>query len=132
LSLKQNIQALPIIKIIAPSGKYDYQNKYFTNDTKYIIPCELPGDEESNIQALVVKAFNAVCGRGWARLDVMIDGLTRQPYLLEINTAPGMTGHSLSPMSALNYGLSFEDLCLSVLSTASLDYKNIYNTKVTK
>jgi D-alanine-D-alanine ligase len=132
LSLKQNIQALPIIKIVAPSGKYDYQNKYFTNDTKYIIPCELPSDEESNIQALVVKAFDAICGRGWARLDVMIDGLTRQPYLLEINTAPGMTGHSLSPMSALNYGLSFEDLCLSVLATASLDYKNIYNTKVAK
>lgn len=132
LSIEQNIQALPVIKIVAPSGKYDYQNKYFTNDTKYIIPCELPGDEESNIQALVVEAFEAICGRGWGRLDVMIDGLTRQPYLLEINTAPGMTGHSLSPMSALNYGLSFEDLCLSVLATASLDYKNNYNTKVTK
>jgi D-alanine-D-alanine ligase len=132
LSLEKNIQALPIIKIVAPSGKYDYQNKYFTNDTKYIIPCELPGDEESNIQALVVEAFEAICGRGWGRLDVMIDGLTRKPYLLEINTAPGMTGHSLSPMSALNYGLSFEDLCLSVLATASLDYKNNYNTKVTK
>jgi D-alanine-D-alanine ligase len=129
LNLNQNIQALPVIKIVAPSGKYDYQNKYFTNDTKYIIPCELPGDEETNIQALVVKAFDAICGRGWARLDVMIDGLTRQPYLLEINTAPGMTGHSLSPMSALNYGLSFEDLCLNVLATASLDYKTIYNTK---
>ena len=132
LNLKQNIQALPIIKIVAPSGKYDYQNKYFTNDTKYIIPCELPDDEESHIQTLVVKAFDAICGRGWARLDVMIDGVTRQPYLLEINTAPGMTGHSLSPMSALNYGLSFEDLCLNVLQTASLDYKNIYNTKVNK
>jgi D-alanine-D-alanine ligase len=132
LSIEQNIQALPVIKIVAPSGKYDYQNKYFTNDTKYIIPCELPGDEESNIQALVVEAFEAICGRGWGRLDVMIDGLTRQPYLLEINTAPGMTGHSLSPMSALNYGLSFEDLCLSVLATASLDYKNNYNTKLTK
>jgi D-alanine-D-alanine ligase len=131
LNLSQNIQALPIIKIVAPSGKYDYQNKYFTNETKYIIPCELPNDEESKIQALVIKAFDAICGRGWARLDVMIDSATRKPYLLEINTAPGMTGHSLSPMSALHYGLSFENLCLKVLATASLDYKNIYNTKIT-
>jgi D-alanine-D-alanine ligase len=130
LNLSQNIQALPIIKIVAPSGKYDYQNKYFTNETKYIIPCELPNDEESKIQALVIKAFDAICGRGWARLDVMIDSATRKPYLLEINTAPGMTGHSLSPMSALHHGLSFENLCLKILATASLDYKNIYNTKV--
>ena len=132
LNLSGSVQALPIIKILAPSGKYDYQNKYFTNDTKYIIPCELPNDEESKIQALVINAFDAICGRGWARLDVMIDGSTRKPYLLEINTAPGMTGHSLSPMSALNYGLSFETLCLNVLATASLDYKNVYNTKITK
>lgn len=132
LNLSGSVQALPIIKILAPSGKYDYQNKYFTNDTKYIIPCELPKDEESKIQALVIDAFEAICGRGWARLDVMIDGSTRKPYLLEINTAPGMTGHSLSPMSALNYGLSFETLCLNVLATASLDYKNVYNTKITK
>lgn len=130
LNISKNIQALPIIKIIAPTGKYDYQNKYFTNNTKYVIPCELPNDEEYKIQALVIKAFNAICARGWARLDVMIDGATRKPYLLEINTAPGMTGHSLSPMSALHHGLSFENLCLKVLATASLDYKNIYNTKV--
>ena len=123
----KNVQALPIIKIIAPSGKYDYQNKYFTNDTKYIIPCELPSDEEKHIQLLVVKAFNAICARGWGRIDVMIDSATRKPYLLEINTAPGMTGHSLSPMSALHHGLNFEKLCLQVLSTASLDYKNTYN-----
>jgi D-alanine-D-alanine ligase len=127
---QKNVQALPIIKIVAPSGKYDYQNKYFTNDTKYIIPCELPFEEEKHIQSLVVKAFNAICARGWSRIDVMIDNVTRKPYLLEINTAPGMTGHSLSPMSALHYGLSFEKLCLQVLATASLDYKNIYNTNV--
>jgi D-alanine-D-alanine ligase len=129
-AIEENIQALPIIKIIAPSGKYDYQNKYFTNDTQYVIPCELPGDEEHHIQSLVVRAFNAICARGWGRIDVMIDSATRKPYLLEINTAPGMTGHSLSPMSALHHGLNFEKLCLQVLSTASLDYKNIYNTSV--
>lgn len=126
----EDLQALPIIKIVAPSGKYDYQNKYFTNDTKYIIPCELPAKEEKHIQALAVQAFNAICARGWGRIDVMIDGATRKPYLLEINTAPGMTGHSLSPMSALHYGLNFEQLCLRILSRASLDYKNIYNTNV--
>jgi D-alanine-D-alanine ligase len=127
---QKNIQALPIIKIVAPSGKYDYKNKYFTNDTKYIIPCALPFEEERLILSLVVEAFHAICARGWGRIDVMIDSITRKPYLLEINTAPGMTGHSLSPMSALHYGLGFEELCLQVLATASLDYKNIYNTNV--
>jgi D-alanine-D-alanine ligase len=128
--LDKSITALPIIKIVAPSGKYDYKNKYFTDDTKYIIPCELPSEEENAIQALAVKAFNAINCRGWARLDVMIDGATRKPYLLEINTAPGMTSHSLSPMSAKHQGLNFEMLCMQVLVTATLDYQNIYNTKV--
>ena len=127
---KKNFQALPVIKIIAPSGKYDYINKYFTNDTKYIIPCELPEEEEKYIQSIVVNAFTAISARGWGRVDVMIDGMTRKPYLLEINTAPGMTGHSLSPMSALHHGLSFEQLCLQILSTATLDYQNIYNTTI--
>jgi D-alanine-D-alanine ligase len=126
----QKIIALPIIKIVAPSGKYDYQNKYFTNDTKYHIPCELPQGEEQAIQQLAVTAFNALGCRGWARLDVMIDSKTRKPYLLEINTAPGMTGHSLSPMSAKEYGLNFEMLCLQILSTASLDYQKKYNTVI--
>jgi D-alanine-D-alanine ligase len=130
-SFGKNIsKALPIIKIIAPSGKYDYKNKYFTNDTKYIIPSELPGSEEANIQSLVVTAFQAIDARGWGRVDVMIDKQTRKPYLLEINTAPGMTDHSLSPMSALHAGLNFEKLCLQILSTASLDYKTIYNTNL--
>ena len=124
------ITALPVIKIIAPSGKYDYHNKYFTNDTKYIVPCELALDEEAAIQSLAVNAFNALGCRGWARLDVMIDAETRKPYFLEINTAPGMTSHSLSPMSAKHFGLSFEMLCLQVLSTASLDYQKNYNTTI--
>jgi D-alanine-D-alanine ligase len=126
----KSITALPIIKIVAPSGKYDYQNKYFTNDTKYLIPCDLPDGEEIAIQKLAVTAFDALGCRGWARLDVMIDRATRKPYFLEINTAPGMTGHSLSPMSAKQYGLSFEMLCMQVLSTATLDYKNVYNTTI--
>lgn len=115
-------QALPIIKIIAPAGNYDYQNKYFANDTKYLIPCDLPDGEEINIQKIVLKSYHALGCRGWARADVMIDQKTRQPFLLEINTAPGMTSHSLVPMAAKEAGLSFEMLCMKVLESATLDY----------
>lgn len=115
-------RALPVIRIVAPEGNYDYQNKYFTNTTKYLVPCGLPGGEEQAIQQLVLDAFNTLNCRGWARADVMIDKATRKPYLLEINTSPGMTSHSLVPMSARADGLSYEDLCVAVLHTASLDY----------
>ena len=114
-------RALPVIRIVAPDGNYDYQHKYFTDDTKYLVPCGLPEGEEAAIQALVLKAFLALDCRGWARADVMIDAQTRQPYLLEINTSPGMTSHSLVPMSARATGLSYEDLCLGVLASAALD-----------
>jgi D-alanine-D-alanine ligase len=117
-------RALPVIRIVAPDGNYDYQNKYFTDDTKYLVPCGLPEGEEARIQALVLKAFLTLDCRGWSRADVMIDGKTRQPYLLEINTSPGMTSHSLVPMSARAAGLSYEDLCLSLLAGASLDNAN--------
>jgi D-alanine-D-alanine ligase len=115
-------RALPVIRIVAPEGNYDYQNKYFTNTTKYLVPCELPAGEELVIQQLVLKMFVTLHCRGWARADVMIDKATRKPYLLEINTSPGMTSHSLVPMSARADGLSYEDLCVAVLRTASLDY----------
>lgn len=114
-------RALPVIHIVAPGGNYDYQNKYFNDDTRYIVPCDLPAGEEAAIQALVLKAYRTLGCRGWARADVMIDAATRQPYLLEINTSPGMTGHSLVPMSARATGLSYEALCLQVLASASLD-----------
>ncbi|MDP3886587.1 D-alanine--D-alanine ligase [Hydrogenophaga sp.] len=114
-------RALPVIRIVAPDGNYDYQHKYFTDDTKYLVPAGLPDGEEAAIQALVLKAYLTLDCRGWARADVMIDARTRKPYLLEINTSPGMTGHSLVPMSARATGLSYEDLCLSVLAGASLD-----------
>ena len=115
-------RALPVIRIVAPEGNYDYQNKYFTNTTKYLVPCGLPTGEEQAIQQLVLEAFKTLNCRGWARADVMIDKATRKPYLLEINTSPGMTSHSLVPMSARADGLSYEDLCVAVLRTASLDY----------
>lgn len=120
---KSNLtRALPIIKIVAPAGNYDYQNKYFANDTKYIIPCELPAGEESDIQSIALKAYSSLGCRGWARADVMIDGNSRKAFLLEINTAPGMTSHSLVPMSAKEFGLDFEMLCIKILESATLDY----------
>lgn len=113
--------ALPTIRIVAPQGNYDYQHKYFTDDTQYLVPCGLPEGEEAAINALVLKAYRTLGCRGWARADVMIDGRTRQPWLLEINTAPGMTGHSLVPMSARAAGISYEALCLGLLQSAGLD-----------
>jgi D-alanine-D-alanine ligase len=117
-------RALPVIHIVAPEGNYDYQNKYFTDDTKYLVPSGLPPEEEAAIQELVVKAYRVLNCRGWGRVDVMIDGATRKPYLLEINTSPGMTGHSLVPMSARAAGVSYEDLCLQLLASAALDNDN--------
>ena len=114
--------ALPVIRIVAPDGNYDYENKYFTNTTQYLVPCGLPEGEEAAVQKLVLQAYQTLGCRGWARADVMIDQVTRQPFLLEINTSPGMTGHSLVPMSAMAAGLSYEDLCLEILKSAALDY----------
>jgi len=116
-----NARALPVIRIVAPEGNYDYQHKYFTDDTHYLVPSGLPAGEEETIQALVLKAYRVLGCRGWGRIDVMIDSKTRKPYLLEINTSPGMTGHSLVPMSARAAGTSYEDLCLQILSLAALD-----------
>jgi len=114
-------RALPVIRIVAPQGNYDYQNKYFSDDTQYLVPCGLPAGEEAAIQALVLKAYRVLGCRGWGRIDVMIDAATRTPWLLEINTSPGMTGHSLVPMSARAAGISYEDLCLQLLAGAALD-----------
>jgi D-alanine-D-alanine ligase len=117
-----NAKALPVIRIVAPDGNYDYQNKYFGNDTKYVLPCGLPNNEEAAIQKIALKAYRVLDCRGWGRVDVMIDAATRKPYLLEINTSPGMTSHSLVPMSARAAGMSYEDLCMHILSTASLEH----------
>ena len=122
LGTAETAQALPLIRIVAADGNYDYQNKYFTDTTQYLVPCGLPVGEEVAIQQLVLQAYRTLNCRGWARADVMIDKATRKPYLLEINTSPGMTGHSLVPMSARAAGISYEDLCLQVLVAAALDY----------
>ena len=116
--------ALPVVKIVAPEGKYDYQNKYFTDDVKYLVPCGLPAAEEKEIQRLAIEAFNAIGCRGWARADFMVRATDRKPYLLEINTSPGMTSHSLVPKSAAAAGIGYEALCVQILALARLDGKN--------
>lgn len=113
--------ALPVIRIEAPGGNYDYQNKYFTDTTQYHCPSGLPADEEVRIQQIVEKAFRTLGCRGWGRADVMIRKSDRQPFLLEINTSPGMTSHSLVPMAARAQAMSYEQLCLTILATAALD-----------
>jgi D-alanine-D-alanine ligase len=117
----ETAQALPLIRIVAPGGNYDYEHKYFSDDTRYICPSELPADEERRIQDLVLRSYRSLGCRGWARADIMIRASDRQPFLLEINTAPGMTGHSLVPMAARVAGLDYADLCLLILSMAALD-----------
>ncbi|HYD56607.1 MAG TPA: D-alanine--D-alanine ligase [Burkholderiales bacterium] len=108
---------LPLIRIEAPQGNYDYQNKYFTDDTKYHCPAGLAHDKEKALQALALQAFQLVGCAGWGRVDLMLDQ-GGSPYLLEVNTAPGMTGHSLVPMAAKAVGISYEDLCVKILQSA--------------
>jgi D-alanine-D-alanine ligase len=114
--------ALPVIRILAPDGAYDYQNKYFTDDVKYHCPSGLPDAEEREIQRIVLASYRALGCRGWGRADLMIRASDRKPFLLEMNTSPGMTSHSLVPMSARAAGISYEELCVRLLQTATLDY----------
>lgn len=113
--------ALPVVKIVAPQGAYDYQNKYFTDKVSYHCPSGLSVDEEKAIQALSVAAYQTLGCRGWGRADVMIRASDRKAFLLEMNTSPGMTSHSLVPMSALAAGIAYSQLCLQILASASLD-----------
>jgi D-alanine-D-alanine ligase len=106
--------ALPLIRIEAPQGNYDYQNKYFTDDTKYICPCGLPAATEDSLKALALRAFRLAGCTGWGRVDLMLDR-KGAPWLLEVNTSPGMTGHSLVPMAAKVVGIGYEDLCVKIL-----------------
>lgn len=114
-----NDRALPLVRIVAPDGNYDYQHKYFTDDTRYDCPCGLPEAEEQALQALVMKSARVLGCRGWGRADLILTADGR-PYLLEMNTSPGMTGHSLVPMSARVAGMSFEALCLAILAESRL------------
>ncbi|HZN25851.1 MAG TPA: D-alanine--D-alanine ligase [Burkholderiales bacterium] len=110
-------EALPLIRLETPRVFYDYEAKYLANDTRYICPSGLPAAQEQAIQEQVVRAFKLVGCSGWGRVDVMIDK-AGQPYLLEVNTIPGMTDHSLVPMAARARGIEFDELCLRILATA--------------
>jgi D-alanine-D-alanine ligase len=116
----ENARALPVIRIVAPDSNYDYHNKYFSDDTKYLCPTGLDLALEKKVQELALSAYRALGCKGWGRADVMIDRQTNQPYLLEMNTAPGMTGHSLVPMAAKAAGVEYADLVLWLLSKAGV------------
>jgi D-alanine-D-alanine ligase len=113
-------QALPLVRIVAPEGNYDYQNKYFTDTTKYFCPSGVPQELEDEIRALTLKCFRVLGCRGWGRADLILreDGTYS---FLEMNTSPGMTGHSLVPMAAEAAGLSYAELCVKILEDARLD-----------
>jgi D-alanine-D-alanine ligase len=110
-------RALPLIRIEAPQGNYDYHHKYFSDETRYYCPSGLPEASERAIQAQSLQAFELIGGSGWGRLDLILrqDGSWE---FLEMNTSPGMTGHSLVPMAAKQAGLSFTELCLAILRGA--------------
>ena len=107
-------QALPSIKIISDHDFYDYDSKYFSNKTEYLCPSDLSDQQEKNIRTIAMKAFNLTGASGWSRVDFILDK-DKNPYLLEINTVPGMTSHSLVPMAAKAAGMNFEQLVLKIL-----------------
>ncbi|KAI1692377.1 D-alanine--D-alanine ligase [Ditylenchus destructor] len=112
--------ALPVIEIRAEGGNYDYQNKYFTDTTQYLVG-QLPAEEQARVQALVLAAYRSLGARGWGRVDVMRRKSDGALFLLELNTSPGMTSHSLVPKAAAAVGISYPKLCLYLLSQARLD-----------
>ena len=109
-------EALPVIKIIPPQANYDFHHKYFSNETQYLCPTGLAPEVNERVQALALAAYRALGCRTWGRADVMLDQKTGKPYLLEMNTSPGMTSHSLVPMAAKAAGVSYADLVLWLLN----------------
>ena len=116
-------RALPIVEIRAPQGNYDYEHKYFSDETEYLCPAPLDAALTARIQALAVEAYRALGCTGWSRVDFMLRSSDNEPFLLEINTSPGMTSHSLVPMSARAAGASYEELCVEIAASARLDLK---------
>lgn len=114
----EKAHALPVIEIVAPQGNYDYEHKYFSDDTQYLCPAPIDEAISKEVSDICVKAYRALGCEGWGRADVILDEHAR-PWLLEMNTSPGMTGHSLVPMAAKAVGMSYPDLCLHILSSAS-------------
>lgn len=112
-----NDEPLPLIRLETPRVFYDYEAKYFADDTRYICPCGLPKLQEKMVQEQALAAFRVLGCSGWGRVDLMLDQ-SGNPYLLEVNTIPGMTDHSLVPMAARAQGMSFEDLVVRILESA--------------
>ncbi len=112
-------RTLPLIKLETPRGYYDYQAKYQDESTRYICPCGLDGDRERELQAMALKAFDSLGARGWGRVDFFLDR-SGDPWLIELNTVPGMTSHSLVPMAAAAAGIDFDELVLRILATAAV------------
>lgn len=110
-------QALPVIGLETPHVLYDYEAKYQANSTRYLCPCQLPAAQERQLQDLAVAAFNGVGAKGWGRVDIFLDQ-QQQPWVIEINTVPGMTDHSLVPMAAKAAGIGFDELVYRILTTA--------------
>jgi D-alanine-D-alanine ligase len=111
----ESAEALPVIKIIPPQANYDFHNKYFSDETQYLCPTGLPDEVNERVQELALAAYKALGCRTWGRADVMLDQKTGKPYLLEMNTSPGMTSHSLVPMAAKAAGVEYADLVLWLL-----------------
>ena len=111
-----NAEALPVIKIIPPQANYDFHNKYFSDETQYLCPTGLADEVNRAVQKLALAAYRALGCSTWGRADVMLDEKTGKPYLLEMNTSPGMTSHSLVPMAAKAAGIEYADLVLWLLS----------------
>ena len=116
-------RALPVIRIEAPGANYDYEHKYFSDDTQYHCPSGLDADLEKRVQDVVVQAYLMLGCAGWGRADLMLRHSDQKVFLLEMNTSPGMTGHSLVPMAARVSGMSFQALVLTILAGASLKMK---------
>ncbi len=119
LGRDEHARALPVIEIRAPGGNYDYHNKYFGDDTQYLCPAPLAAEVAARVQSISVDAYRALECEGWARVDLMLDR-DDEPWLLEINTSPGMTDHSLVPMAARAEGMSYEALVVAILASARL------------
>ncbi|MDC0075300.1 D-alanine--D-alanine ligase [Candidatus Thioglobus sp.] len=110
-----NNNALPSIKISSDHDIYDYHSKYFSSKTQYLCPSDLTSQQELNLQNIALEAFNLTGASGWGRVDFILDK-DRKPFLLEINTVPGMTSHSLVPMAAKASNMSFNDLVIRILN----------------
>jgi len=110
-------EALPLVRIDAANTFYDYEAKYFSDRTRYVCPCELSPERERDWGAMALRAFSAVGAHGWGRVDFML-GDGDEPLLLEVNTVPGMTAHSLVPMAAAAAGIDFGELVWRVLETS--------------